>query len=551
MLRCAILLVTVASLNAQIQLFYRGAVNAASSMPPGAPAGAIAQGSVFSLYGKSIGPASTPTLAFPLRTTLGGVALTVTQGATVVNAIPIFVSPGQVNAIMPSNAPTGAASLRLSVNGARSNPIPITVAAASFGIFTAAGTGQGPGIIQNYVSADSQPINALNAPAQPGQTEILWGTGLGPAPFADNAAPAAQNLATPVELFVGGAKASIAYSGRTPCCSGIDQIVFQVPNNAPLGCWVPVAVRTAGTTVSNYVTMAIGNNAGACSEPSNTMASALISGGNAASFVSARFSVRHDIAVVAAVEAITDYAAAYFAQEKAGPFNFNPNISLPPAGACTVYTGSGYVLGQSLLILPGMLPTGRGLNPGTLSISGAGSTASLKAPAGGFAQVTLGASVPAVPQLIGKLFLSPGSYNFAGIGGSDGPAFNVAVTVPSALAWTNRDQLAAVNRSQGLTVSWTGAAANNSVFLTGGAVDLPANVVTTFFCSASPGAASITVPAQVLAAMPATHTQLLQSLGAIYLGEWPIAAPSVFNGGGAAGGGAMHVHVLGKSVTFQ
>ena len=299
------------------------------------------------------------------------------------------------------------------------------------------------------------------------------------------------------------------------------------------------------------MTMAISNGSGSCSEPSNPMATALISGGNAASFVSARFSVRHDIAVVAAVEAISDYAAAYFAQEKPGPFNFNPNVSLPPPGACTAYTGSGYVPGQSLLILPGMLPTGRSLNPGALSISGLGSTASLQAPLGGFTQVTLGASVPAVAQLAGRLFLNPGSFAFAGAGGSDGPAFNVSVNVPPPLTWTNRDQLAAVTRSQGLTVSWTGGPANNSVFLTGGSVDLPANVVATFFCSSSPGATSITVPPQVLAALPATHTQLTQSLGAIYLGEWPIGAPATFSGGGASNGVAMHVHVLGKSVVIQ
>ncbi len=67
----------------------------------------------------------------------------------------------------------------------------------------------------------------------------LWGTGLGPV-AADNVAPIAGNLPTQVELFVGGVPATVNYSGRTPCCSGVDQIAFVVPANAPQGCWVPV-----------------------------------------------------------------------------------------------------------------------------------------------------------------------------------------------------------------------------------------------------------------------------------------------------------------------
>jgi hypothetical protein len=56
------------------------------------------------------------------------VSIQVTQGDNVVNAIPIFVSPSQVNAIMPSNAPVGPASLELALNNARSNPVPVSVA---------------------------------------------------------------------------------------------------------------------------------------------------------------------------------------------------------------------------------------------------------------------------------------------------------------------------------------------------------------------------------------------------------------------------------------
>src|SRR5690349_8576104 len=51
--------------------------------------------------------------SFPLGTTLANVSITVTQGGTAVNAIPLFVSASQINAIMPSNAPLGTVTLRV------------------------------------------------------------------------------------------------------------------------------------------------------------------------------------------------------------------------------------------------------------------------------------------------------------------------------------------------------------------------------------------------------------------------------------------------------
>src|SRR5271166_6372820 len=140
--------------------------------------------------------------------------------------------------------------------------------------------GFGPGVFQNFNSATDQPVNSLAISAQPGQTVILWGTGLGPVTFADNIAPTPGSLPTAVEVFVGGKSATVSYSGRSPCCSGTDQIVFTVPLNAPAGCWVPVQVRTAGTILSNSTTMAISAAAGSpCAETNNPFAMKFVNGG--------------------------------------------------------------------------------------------------------------------------------------------------------------------------------------------------------------------------------------------------------------------------------
>ena len=315
------------------QIYYRGVVNVASYMPPALPSGGIARGAQFSIFGSSLGPAASPALSFPLSTSLAGVSISVTQGTTTVAAIPVYLSPGQINAIMPSNAPLGMVSVRVTYNNSRSNNAPVQVVASSFGIFTSTGTGQGPGSIENYSPA-ALPLNSLNTPAQPGQTEILYGVGLGAGLGPDNVAPASGNLPTPVEVFVGGISAAVSYSGRTACCAGIDQINFQVPSNAPAGCWVPVAVRTQGTIVSNYVTMAIGQNPN-CTEPNNALAATLISGGQQGSFLAARFSTSHSINVSNPLGAVADYVYGLLYQQAASPYNFNPYLSLPPAGTCT------------------------------------------------------------------------------------------------------------------------------------------------------------------------------------------------------------------------
>ncbi|MCZ6653371.1 MAG: hypothetical protein O7D91_10140, partial [Planctomycetota bacterium] len=43
-------------LRAEPLIFFRGIVNAASFMPPDAPGGAIARGSIFTVFGTGMGP---------------------------------------------------------------------------------------------------------------------------------------------------------------------------------------------------------------------------------------------------------------------------------------------------------------------------------------------------------------------------------------------------------------------------------------------------------------------------------------------------------------
>ncbi len=533
----------------QPHINYRGIVNAASFMPPGLPSGAIAQGSVISIFGSNLGPASSPTLTFPLQTTLGNVSITLTQGSTVVQAIPIFVSAGQVNAIVPSNTPPGQVSLRLMFNSSRSNPAPILITTAAVGIFAAA-AGVGPGILQNFVTQDQQPINSLTAPAQPNQTITLWGTGLGPVTYPDNVAPTAGNLPTQTEVFVGGVSATVAYNGRTPCCSGIDQIVFQVPPDAPTGCWVPVYVRTGGKVVSNFVSMAITKDGTPCTEPSNALATGLISGNRVARIMAARIAVHHDVGTSTTNDGITDIFGSYIAQETTGQFNFDPNVSLPPAGTCASYAfsddftlNSGFPPG-----LPASTSTGQSLAAGTISISGSNGSANSTA---GAYLAPVGGAIPTIPNSSSTLLFNPGSFTVKGTGGADVASFQGTLNIPPALNWTNRDQLQSISRSQGFTVNWTGSAPGNTVFVSGAAADLPTNASTVFLCTAHAGDTSLTVPADVLANFPGVRNRLIESRGVIYVGQWPIASPPTFSASGLDSGVLLSAEASGRTVTFK
>lgn len=85
---------------------------------------------------------------------------------------------------------------------------------------------------------------------------ILWGTGLGPVNSDESVGPL-PNQPTDIRanVWVGEKQAKVLYQGRSGCCAGIDQIVFEIPTGAE-GCYVPVAVE-AGGVFSNSATLSI------------------------------------------------------------------------------------------------------------------------------------------------------------------------------------------------------------------------------------------------------------------------------------------------------
>ena len=532
-------------------IFNRSIYNAASFMPAGVPAGAIAQGSIFTIFGAQMGPAKSVTAnSFPLGTTLGGVSINVVQGSTSVSAIPVYVSAVQINAIMPSKAPLGMASVQVVVNNAHSNMAPVQIVSSAFGTFTAKGTGIGPGVLYNFVAQNNQPINSPSVTAKPGQVITLWGTGLGPVTTADNVAPTAGNLPVQVQVFVGGQAATVQYSGRSTCCSGVDQIVFTVPSNAPTGCWVPVYVKTGGTIISNFVTMAIEATPGVCTtDVLPQVTSAFVTGLKVGEGLAMRATTRQDVGVFAAVDATADYHVSFAFEPDPGQFPFNPSLAFPPFGSCTVYALKGDMLNGTAL--PGMAPTTMPLDMGApFLLTGPNGSKTLTYGFTGARAGYIGGSI-SNNILPSSLFLDPGSYTLQGFGGMDVGPFSTSFAIPQPVTWTNRLQTNVVDRTQPLTVSWTGGDSGQVIALLGFGEDLPTFSSAVFVCIAPPGATSFTIPTDMLSNLPASRQNPLQSKDIIYL--LTLAGSSVKNiaAKGLDVGLTSYYSIIGKTVILQ
>lgn len=493
----------VTTAPAQPSINNNGILNVASYALPGLPNASIAQGSIFVIFGAGMGPGTlVQATTFPIPFNLGGTSVTVTAGGQTFQAPVVYTSAGQVAAIMPSKVPVGSVTVTVSFGGATSASRTVQVISSSVGVFALNQQGNGSGVITN---ANFQ-IFLGNSAARPGDAAIIWATGLGPVPFDDAAAPQVLNLSSiPVEVFVGGRKlASTAYQGRSGCCSGLDQIVFTVPAGIE-GCSVPVTVKI-NNVVSNTTTMPITSNSNrVCSDPNGIAAGDLqnllgMPSFNLGSVLLNRSSFNTPLPPPFGGTTTTDTGSASFI--KFTPIAFSgatQGFQQPAIGSCIVYilTSSSGSSGSS---------TFAGLDAGAaINVNGPkGPKQLLPTPNfKGFYSGTLSSGTPPAPV---TLYLDPGSYKIDnGSGGVDVKGFSFNMTVPDLLTWTNMTQVtsSAINRAQGVTVTWTGGAPGTFAVITGtSSLTGPPSVTGYFICYAPVEQLSFTVGPDVLLQLP-------------------------------------------------
>lgn len=488
-----------------------GIVNAASYAAPNLPNGPVAQGAMFVVFGTGLGPAAIQVVnAFPLPTALGGTSVKVTVGGTTVDCIMIYTLATQIAAILPSNTPAGDGTMTVTYNGETSPPQPVRVNRGSFGIFTRNQAGSGPAIIQNFVTQTELPVNAITDTARPGQTVILWGTGLGPVSGNEAAGPLPGDLPADVQVFVGGQQASIAYKGRSGCCAGLDQIVFVVPDGVE-GCYVPLTVRVNGVA-SNFGSMSISRGGGVCSDPlsfSSEDLNRLRTTGRlrAGSINLSRTTVKLDVPPFGTFENRSDAGSASFLRmDEALLASLGPLAGISLTGSCMVFQSADLDVDD-----PVAFPY---LDAGaTLRVTGPRGVKQMQRDQEGFYYGDFGGgtNIPGFPPPEPD-YLDPGTYRVEGTGGADVGAFQATVVVPQPLVWTNESQTTTVPRSRDLLVTWTGGDPSKDYVTIFGAsgiaveedeeTDGDSGIGAFFVCVERNSAGRFSVPAYVLGALP-------------------------------------------------
>lgn len=539
-------------LQAQPTVATGGVINVASYTRTGLPGSSIAQGSLFTVFGGNMGSTFTGALSFPLQKTMQGTSIKVTVGSTSVDAIMIYTSAGQVNAILPSSTPVGAGKLTLTYNNQTSTPVDVQIVPSSFGAFTRNNAGSGPAEIQNYVPATNPlPVNTITTPATPGQTVILYGTGLGPVSGDEAAAPPVENnmqSTLNVIVWVGTTPAQVTYAGRSGCCAALDQVDFVVPQGVQ-GCYLPVSVE-AGGVVSNFTSMAVESSAGAgCSDADGIDSTDVKTLESTGSVKLGSIDLTH-ISLALSKQAspiFSDVANAVFGNYSSAQLSASLGLTQSPSvGSCTV----SQFLGLSPIPVDPTKPTP--IDAGSLSLTGSPGTQAITKASTGIYSATVG-GVP-LDQIFSATaqpaYFTPGSYTVSG-GGSAG-SFSEQFTVPSDVT-SNAANMSTINRSQDLTVTWTGGASGEFVAISGTsslgtslgpAPTSPGNV---FLCVADASAGSFTVPSWVLKTLPATP----EGIGNSFLLVGTQTPAVKFSASGLDDGYVVYRSLTGNSVTYQ
>jgi hypothetical protein len=344
----------------------------------------------------------------------------------------------------------------------------------------------------------------------------------------------------------------VAYQGRSPCCSGLDQINFVVPSGTS-GCYVPVAVTVNGV-VSNFPSMSIAANRGTCSDPQGLPASALqkLSAGQTQDvgvIVLSRFSPLF----LGLVTVNQDTGTAFFSEyTKASVIQSRGIAPLNAFGSCSVATCIG-----STCVPHTQATSAQALDAGNaLTITRTQDSQSkqlTKTNTGGYSAALGGGSLNGPPD-----FLNLGNYSISGPGGPDVGVFNTTLTIGTPLVWSNQSTFTTVSRGSDLgPLRWSGGDPNGYVAIVGAsttdATSTAAQVTGTFFCTEKVSAGQFTVPSWVLSAIPNSGTLSQGGLSApngfLLLGSYP--SLQSFSAQGLDLGYVADINFPGQNVTYQ
>jgi uncharacterized protein (TIGR03437 family) len=488
---------------------------------PGLPNYGIAPGTLFIIQGSNLATGKTvsqlQTSASPgLPTSLNGASITVTVNGTTVHPGIYYAIASQIAAVLPSTTPTGTGTITVSYNLVPSNSASITVVPTALGLDTYYSSGSGLAFAADL----SYNLITYTNSAKPGQTIILWGSGLG-ADLADSdivytLTPHAVNV--PLVIYIGGIPATILYAGSSGF-PGLNQFNVTIPSSVSTGCGISL-VAVSGTApnnmLSNTVALPIAAAGGVCSDPviGDNGTSILNQGGQSAAYTNANLSI---------VQSTTGQVVQTTAT---GTFESIQPTSTSGTGGSVVSLGNCSVTGVGGGTSTASPPSITGLDAGTITVTG---------PIGPQTLVPQTTGVYSVQLANAFLPATGGAFTFTGSGGKQVGSFTTSISLTNPLSWTNMSAINSITRANGLNVTWTGGVPNTYVAITGTSLLSNSAVGTSFTCYAPVSAGQFTVPSYVLLGLPASASGGLTVSNA--------AAPGTFTASGLTAAGTVNAQV--------
>jgi uncharacterized protein (TIGR03437 family) len=492
----------------------KGVQNNYSYLTTGLPNYGIAPSTIFIITGTNL--ASTTTVsalqssAAPgLPTSLNGASISVTVGGVTTHPAMYYAISKQIAAVLPASTPTGTGTITVTYNGTTSAAANILVVPSALGLISYYGTGSG---LINATDVHGVNFTYTNS-ASPGQSIILWGSGLG-ADTADSdttftSTPHAVNQ--PLTVYIGGVAVTPTYAGSSGY-PGLDQINVTIPSNVATGCGVAV-VGLSGNVVSNSVTLPIGAGGGVCTDPLLGYNGTQLTNGNgqAGTYTVASLGIQQSTSPQQGEMTYVD-----------GNFQSFSNVT-SGSPSSVVSLGSCFVSGPPAI--GGSIPTTTGLDAGTITVQGPTGSQTMtqtsspltSGPTGDYNAQVANSFLPA----------TGGTFTFTGSGGANVGAFTVSVSLSNLLTWTNESSISTVTRASGQQLTWSGGTPNSYVYVSGSSASA-SGASATFICYAPVSAGQLTVPNYVLLALPA---------GTGNLGISNSAAPASFTATGLSGPG--------------
>jgi uncharacterized protein (TIGR03437 family) len=178
-----------------------------------------------------------------------------------------YISPSQVNALVPSNVGTGTQQVTVTTPSGVSSPFTVTVNATEPGLlapssFNLNGTQYVVALFTDGTYAlPAGAIAGVNShPAKPGDLIVLYGVGFGP---VTPTIPAGQvvgqsnTISSGLQISIGGQMASVPYDGFAFNYTGLYQLNVTVPQAGPGS--VPLTFSLGGVAGAQTLYLAIGN----------------------------------------------------------------------------------------------------------------------------------------------------------------------------------------------------------------------------------------------------------------------------------------------------